>query len=204
MKKWLEKGVKTNKIEVGSPPASPNASSTSSTASPSVSSPALNKVESFNKLFKSPFPTKKSVSEITVKKVLGCNNGISDDTLNTNNNDSKDNDDDIAEKKQQQKALKRWENEMNSISKDPAKIVVENLVDSDGPPSRFTYINDYLPFDDIIFPDDPLIGCECAECDVKGCCPNNNDAQMVYNKYKRLRNYISSKDPIWECNRLCK
>lgn len=185
MKNWLEKGSISIKSEHFSPktPTSPNAASPAK----SLSSPVLNKIEAFNKLFKAPSSTKKSASEMSVR---------------SSSSSSQNNDDD--NNKQHQKALKRWENEMNSISKDPAKIVVENNVDLDGPPSKFTYINDYLPFDDIIFPDDPLIGCECKECDVKGCCPDNNDAPMAYNKYKRLRNYVSSKEPVWECNRLCK
>ena len=213
MKNWLEKGSKSKNQDSSpitptsstSPALAASTSSTSPTLAPptsstsptlvapteSVSSPALKRIESFNKLFKTPDSTKKSVSETTIKKVFGSSSSSSE------KNDSE-------KKSQQQKALKRWENEMNSISKDPGKIVVENNADLDGPPTKFTYINDYLPFDDIVFPDDPLIGCECQECDVKGCCPDNNDAPMAYNKYKRLRNYASSKEPVWECNRLCK
>ena len=94
---------------------------------------------------------------------------------------------------------------MNCVSKDPGKIAVENDVDDDGPPTDFTYINDYLPRNDIVVPDDPLIGCQCEkECEIKGCCPDRNDAFMAYSKFKRLRDVFSPAEPIWECNRLCR
>ena len=110
-----------------------------------------------------------------------------------------------AERKETQlKALKRWENEMNSISKDPGKIAVENKADDDGPPPDFNYINNYLPRNDIVFPDEPLMGCQCAECDVRGCCPDDNEAEMAYSKFKRLRTTYAFAKPIYECNRLCK
>jgi hypothetical protein len=41
-------------------------------------------------------------------------------------------------------ALAQWEKKINEINKDPAKILVENKVDLEGPPAGFTYITDYI------------------------------------------------------------
>ena len=158
------------------------------TASPVLKTKALN-----TSLFKLPAP-----SPDRAKKSAGCNKSLNKSVEVAAATAV------AARRKEQLKELKQWENEMNSISKDPVKIVVENEVDKDGPPTDFKYINDYLPRNDIVFPDDPLIGCECAECDVKGCCPDTNDAKMAYSKYKRLRDYVSSAAPIFECNKHCK
>ncbi len=57
-----------------------------------------------------------------------------------------------------------WEREINEICTDPASIVVENTVDLEGPPQRFKYINKYIPTEGIVIPDDPVIGCECKDC----------------------------------------
>ncbi len=44
---------------------------------------------------------------------------------------------------------------MNRVTKGKPTIVVENTTDLSGPPSDFKYINDYLPDEDVVIPEDP-------------------------------------------------
>ena len=60
--------------------------------------------------------------------------------------------------------FQRWEREINAINTDPASVVVENNVDLEGPPSKFTYINKSIATEGLEIPDDPMIGCECENC----------------------------------------
>lgn len=103
-----------------------------------------------------------------------------------------------------QRALKEWETHLNSISKDPAAISVENNIDLEGPPENFEYINDYKPMEGIIIPNDPLVGCECEDCyeNKKGCCVAGCGSEFAYYKNKRLR--VVKGTPIYECNKRCK
>ena len=104
-----------------------------------------------------------------------------------------------------QKRLKEWEQEVNALSSENAKIFVENEHDLEGPPRYMTYINQYKPSDGIIIPDDPPIGCECSSCDIKSeaaCCPGFNGHPLAYTKFGRLR--IAVGVPIYECNKKCK
>lgn len=103
-----------------------------------------------------------------------------------------------------QKALKDWERHLNGINSDPAGIVVENLVDLEGPPENFVYINDYRSGEGITIPDDPIVGCECEDChsNQKTCCPAQCGSTFAYYKKKRLR--VIRGTPIYECNKRCK
>jgi len=74
---------------------------------------------------------------------------------------SKKTDENLAQRKAQLKALKSWEQHINSISKGAAHVSVENEVDLDGPPSQMTYITESKAAPGIIIPDDPPMGCEC-------------------------------------------
>ena len=101
------------------------------------------------------------------------------------------------------KALQEWENHLNAISTDPASIAVENMVDLEGPPENFVYINDYQPGEGITIPNDPIIGCECTDCanEKKHCCAAQFGAEYAYYSNKRLR--IDVGRPVYECNKRC-
>ncbi|XP_048741043.2 histone-lysine N-methyltransferase SUV39H2-like isoform X2 [Ostrea edulis] len=102
-----------------------------------------------------------------------------------------------------QKELKEWERHLNRINTDPAGIVVENVVDLEGPPENFMYINDYRSGEGITIPDDPIVGCECEDChsSQKTCCPAQCGSMFAYYKKKRLK--VMRGTPIYECNRRC-
>ncbi|KAL4226777.1 hypothetical protein ACF0H5_014756 [Mactra antiquata] len=102
------------------------------------------------------------------------------------------------------KALKDWERHLNNVCTDPAPISVENLVDLEGPPENFQYINDYIPGPGIVIPNDPVIGCDCEDCfsNKKGCCAAQSGVEFAYFKTKRLR--IQPGRPVYECNKQCK
>jgi len=100
--------------------------------------------------------------------------------------------------------IRSWENEINKVDKNSAKIVVENEVDLDGAPRKMKYINQYVASEGIEIPDDPPIGCECSSCEVKTerhCCPGMNGHSLAYTKHAKLR--IDVGTPIWECNKKC-
>uniref|UniRef100_A0A224Z0P7 Histone-lysine N-methyltransferase n=1 Tax=Rhipicephalus zambeziensis TaxID=60191 RepID=A0A224Z0P7_9ACAR len=80
---------------------------------------------------------------------------------------------------------------------------VENYVDQEAPPAGFVYIKDFLPGPGVVFPDDPKMGCSCADCyqNRKGCCPAFNDLRFAYTANGTLCAPFGS--PIFECNRLC-
>lgn len=112
----------------------------------------------------------------------------------------------LGKRKEQQQRLKEWEKEINAISGDVAKITVENEADLEGPPRQLNFIRESKPSEGIIIPDDPLIGCDCQNCDIKAdkdCCPSMNGVvHFPYTKYGKLR--IAVGVPIYECNKLCK
>ncbi|XP_071817256.1 uncharacterized protein [Apostichopus japonicus] len=100
--------------------------------------------------------------------------------------------------------LKNWTISLNCICTDTAPIVVENDVDFEGPPTDFTYINDYISGRGVTIPNDPLVGCECTKCseDEPECCPQNSGVKFAYNRLKHIR--VKPGTPIYECNKYCK
>lgn len=107
-------------------------------------------------------------------------------------------------RRDQLEALQDWENEMNSITKNKPTIQVENLVDLEGAPQDFYYIDNYLPGAGVIIPDDPPIGCECASCETgkKSCCfAQNGVSSLPYTSACRIRVPLGT--PIYECNKRC-
>ncbi|XP_064631854.1 histone-lysine N-methyltransferase SUV39H2-like [Lineus longissimus] len=102
------------------------------------------------------------------------------------------------------KALKMWEDKINDINTDPAKISIINDVDLEGPPAHFTFISDYIEGEGITIPQDPLVGCECNDClfDRKQCCPANMGTEFPYYRHKRVR--VPPGTPIYECNKRCR
>jgi hypothetical protein len=107
-------------------------------------------------------------------------------------------------KSEADKALHMWEKKINEINTDPAKIIIINQVDLEGPPAHFTFISDYIEGEGIAIPQDPLVGCECTDClhDRKRCCPANMGTEFPYYRYKRVR--VAPGTPIYECNKRCK
>lgn len=102
-------------------------------------------------------------------------------------------------------ALKTWEKELNDKATEKAKIFVENNVDLEGPPSNFTYINDYIPGKGVVIPDDPPIGCACGpKCDrhSKECCGQQSGSIFAYSHKHLLVADVGV--PIYECNKRCK
>lgn len=109
-------------------------------------------------------------------------------------------------RRDQLESLQDWENEMTSITKGRPTIRVENLVDLEGAPQDFYYIDNYLPGTGVIIPDDPPIGCEClnvCETDKSGsCCYAQNGAtSLPYTSARRVR--VPPGTPIYECNKRC-
>lgn len=108
-------------------------------------------------------------------------------------------------RRDQLESLQDWENEMNSITKNKPMIRVENLVDLEGAPQDFYYIDNYLPGAGVIIPDDPPIGCECDSCETgkkPGCCfAQNGVSSLPYTSAYRVRVPLGT--PIYECNKRC-
>lgn len=100
-------------------------------------------------------------------------------------------------------ALKRWEDDLNRINTDPARIYIENEVDLEGPPQNFRYINDYMPGDGVIIHTMPVVGCECKDCytEKKSCCSASAGTVFAYRSNGRLS--LPHGYPIYECNKLC-
>ncbi|XP_012347907.1 histone-lysine N-methyltransferase Su(var)3-9 isoform X1 [Apis florea] len=105
-------------------------------------------------------------------------------------------------RKKQLKSLEDWENEMNIITKGKPLIRVENIIDLEGAPQNFYYIEDYLPGNGVIIPDDPPIGCECKTCNSKTkCCFAQDDGLCPYTLKHKIR--VPPGTPIYECNKRC-
>lgn len=108
-----------------------------------------------------------------------------------------------ARKVEQQSMLLEFQNHINSMDKS-SKLTVENLVDFEGPPARFEYINDVIAGDGVNIPDDPPVGCDCdADCSTRTqCCGKNSGSSFAYNKQRRIR--VPPGTPVFECNKRCK
>ncbi|OAD62170.1 Eukaryotic translation initiation factor 2 subunit 3, Y-linked [Eufriesea mexicana] len=108
----------------------------------------------------------------------------------------------VESRKKQLKSLEDWENEMNSITKGKPLIQVENMVDLEGAPQDFYYIEDYLPGNGVIIPNDPPIGCECKTCNFKTKCCFAQDGRLCpYTLTCKIR--VPPGTPIYECNKRC-
>ncbi|XP_066499667.1 histone-lysine N-methyltransferase SUV39H1b isoform X2 [Hoplias malabaricus] len=99
--------------------------------------------------------------------------------------------------------LKQWETHLNSLGANKGFIYVENLVDLEGPPKNFTYINDYKVGEGISL-NEVAVGCECTDClnnPVEGCCAGASQHKFAYNDSGQVR--IRPGLPIYECNKRC-
>lgn len=110
---------------------------------------------------------------------------------------------------QQLDALRAFEQQINAIDKS-ANLTVENLVDFEGPPADFVYVNERFAGKGVHIPDDPIIGCDCAGTDGDStkrcsasseCCGKNSHSQFAYNYRNSVR--VPRGTPIFECNRRC-
>lgn len=107
---------------------------------------------------------------------------------------------------QQLDALRAFEQQINAIDKS-ANLSVENLVDFEGPPVDFVYVNERFAGTGVHIPDDPIIGCDCtggdaATCSSRSqCCAQNSHSQFAYNNRNAIR--VPRGTPIFECNRRC-
>lgn len=107
----------------------------------------------------------------------------------------------VAREKQLTK-LKIWEDEMNDTSIENVPLKVENNIDLEGPPDGFIYVNEYVPSEGIMIPNDPPIGCSCEECNYR--CKNCCFSQFSWFPYKRRgRINVKPGTPIYECNKQC-
>lgn len=110
---------------------------------------------------------------------------------------------DVKRKREVQLAeLRKWERKINSICSDPAKLCVENSVDLEMPPMDFVYINECRAGEGVTIPSDPLVGCECEDCNnSKACCATQMGSFAPYNKAGRVK--VSLGTAIYECNKRC-
>ncbi|KAK7085614.1 hypothetical protein SK128_019512 [Halocaridina rubra] len=111
---------------------------------------------------------------------------------------------DVQQQREKQLAqLRNWERNMNSVCSDPAKIVVENMIDLELPPLDFFYINELKAGQGVTIPNDPLLGCECKDCfeTPSSCCAKQMNSWFAYSKHGRLK--VSLGTPIYECNKRC-
>lgn len=108
----------------------------------------------------------------------------------------------LLKREKQLQKLKDWQDNINKVAIEEAIIKVENEVDLEEPPSGFIYVNDYVPSEGIIIPDDPPIGCDCDKCGFrhKYCCGN----QSLFPYVKKGKLNVCKGTPIYECNKRCK
>lgn len=110
----------------------------------------------------------------------------------------------VARRIEQLEDLHRFETTINAKDKS-SNLTVENIVDFDGAPQRFEYINDVIPGEGVVIPDDPPVGCDCPDgCKYANakCCGRNSGSAFAYNSKKRIR--VSPGTPVFECNKRCK
>uniref|UniRef100_A0A3B1KAQ0 Histone-lysine N-methyltransferase n=1 Tax=Astyanax mexicanus TaxID=7994 RepID=A0A3B1KAQ0_ASTMX len=110
----------------------------------------------------------------------------------------------LVQRAKLRKTLKQWETHLNSLGNKKGRIFVENLVDMEGPPKNFTYINDYKVGDGISLTE-VAVGCECTDClndPVEGCCAGASQHKFAYNELGQVR--VRPGLPVYECNRRCR
>lgn len=109
----------------------------------------------------------------------------------------------LVQRAKLRQTLKLWETHLNSLGTNKGCIHVENMVDLEGPPKNFTYINDYKVGEGISL-DQVAVGCECTDClnsPVEGCCAGASQHKFAYNDSGQVR--IRPGLPIYECNKRC-
>ncbi|EEB16456.1 heterochromatin protein, putative [Pediculus humanus corporis] len=107
----------------------------------------------------------------------------------------------ISRRRKQLRELATSEAKMNNF--EDVGVKIENHVDLDSFPN-FVYVTKLQCADDVVFPADPPLGCDCSSgCskDSTSCCGRLAGFQLAYNSNKRLR--IPEREPIYECNKKC-
>uniref|UniRef100_V9KQW3 Histone-lysine N-methyltransferase n=3 Tax=Callorhinchus milii TaxID=7868 RepID=V9KQW3_CALMI len=107
----------------------------------------------------------------------------------------------VIQKGKQRIALRRWEEELNRKKTHQGRVLVENEVDFELPPTDFHYINQYRPTPGIELDQEPLIGCDCLDCMQGKCCPEEAGAKFAFSERGQL--CIEPGKPIFECNSSC-
>ncbi|XP_018111224.1 histone-lysine N-methyltransferase SUV39H2 isoform X2 [Xenopus laevis] len=108
----------------------------------------------------------------------------------------------IVKKAKQRIVLRRWEEELNRKKSHSGMLFVENVVDLEGPPIDFYYINDYKASPGVNTLGEAIVGCECSDCFKGKCCPTEAGVLFAYNEHKQIK--IPPGRPIYECNSRCK
>ncbi|XP_015840156.1 histone-lysine N-methyltransferase SUV39H2 isoform X1 [Tribolium castaneum] len=110
----------------------------------------------------------------------------------------------VLKRERQLHRLAKWQNYINTKSKDGVIITVENNVDLEEPPRHFIYINEYKAGNDVTIPYKPASGCDCDECGPrkKQCCGRQDPNSFTYRKRDKIN--IIPGMAIYECNDLCK
>lgn len=99
--------------------------------------------------------------------------------------------------------LRAFEQRINATDKS-SNLSVENVVDYEGAPVDFTYINEIRPGDGVVIPTDPFVGCHCdGPCGYrsKTCCGRNSGSEFAYDCKRRIR--VPQGTPVFECNKRC-
>lgn len=96
-----------------------------------------------------------------------------------------------------------WQQKINNMTREEAIIEVENIVDLEGPPEGFTYINQCIPTDGIVIPCEPSSGCNCEECGpkIKDCCGKQPHNGFTYRPRGKIN--VNPGIAIYECNKKC-
>lgn len=93
-------------------------------------------------------------------------------------------------------ALSKRLTEMAGVS-----VIFENRIDFDQP-MPFNYVSECFS-NDILIPDDPIIGCGCRSCNVhRECCPNLSGSSFPYDRDGTLR--LARGKAVYECNKRCR
>ncbi|XP_072399352.1 histone-lysine N-methyltransferase SUV39H2-like isoform X1 [Diabrotica undecimpunctata] len=110
----------------------------------------------------------------------------------------------VLKREVQMKKIKAWEDSINALDKGEAVITVENIVDLEGPPEGFTYINEYVAKCGIKIPTVPDKGCSCVECGprLKNCCGMQPYNGFTFKGKDKVN--VNPGTAIYECNKKCK
>lgn len=99
--------------------------------------------------------------------------------------------------------LRAFEQRINATDKS-SNLSVENVVDYEGAPVDFRYINEIRPGDGVHIPTDPFVGCHCdGPCGYRSkmCCGRNSGSEFAYDCKRRIR--VPQGTPVFECNKRC-
>lgn len=110
----------------------------------------------------------------------------------------------VLRREAQLQKLDKWEETINEIANEEGILKVENIVDLEGPPEGFTYINESIATDGIVIPSEPDSGCSCDECGpkLKDCCGKQPYNGFTYRPRGKIN--VNPGIAIYECNKKCR